>query len=122
MKKFSISAAQGEVNIRRIDAMPDFEKSAMDNIKPENGLLIVGHSEGGHHHGFRADSGVTLIERTKDVPAGMKIFYAIIQNPTELIQDASGPHEAILLAPAIYEFRISREFNPFAEQARRVAD
>lgn len=122
MKTFKLSAAQGEVNIRRIDNIPENIKTSLVQVKPEKGILIVGYSESGHHHGFRADSGVTLLERTQDVPAGMKILYAIVENPTMLIQDVSSPHETIAYDPGIYEHRISREFNPFAEEARRVAD
>ena len=118
MKIFKLSAAQGEVNIRRIEKVPH----GLIPVSAENSLLIVSHSERGHHHGFRDNGGITLMERTKDVPTGMKILYAIIENPTELIQDASAPHETIKFDPGIFEFRISREFNPFAEEARRVAD
>jgi len=120
MKTFRLTAAQGEVNLRKIDAhkLPD----GLTPVAPEKGLLIVGHSKSGHHHGFRAEAGVTVLERTRDVPAGMKILYAILENPTALIQDAASPHEALLVDAGVYEVRISREFDPFAEQARRVAD
>jgi len=121
-KFFKVAAAQGEVNIRRISEIPENIKEHLIPIKAENGLLIVGHSESGSHHGFRDESGVTLLERTKDVPAGMKIIYAIIENPAELIQDASTPHDTISYEPGIYEHRISREYNPFLEEAQRVAD
>lgn len=119
MKTFKLSAAQGEVNIRRIAAMPACETKT---LAPEKGLLIVGHSESGHHHGFRAETGVTVLERTSGVPAGMKILYAILERPTALIQDASAPHEPMMFDAGEYEIRISREFDPFAEEARRVAD
>lgn len=118
MKSFKLTAAQGEVNLRRIDVLPD----GLTLVAPEKGLLIVGHSESGHHHGFRAVAGVTVMERTTDVPQGMKILYAILENPTALIQDAASPHEPMMLDAGSYEIRISREFDPFAEQARRVAD
>ena len=118
MKMFKFTAAQGEVNIRRIETLPE----NLISIAPEKRFLIVGHSESGHHHGFRDTGGISLMERTKDVPVGMKILYAIIENPSELIQDASSPHESIAFEPGIYEFRISREYNPFLEEARRVAD
>lgn len=122
MKTFKLTAAQGEVNIRRIDALPDATAFGLQGVQQEHGLLIVGHSESGSHHGFRAGSGVTLMERTKDVPQGMKILYAILDAPTGLIQDAASPHEAIHLEAGVFEMRISREYDPFAEQARRVAD
>lgn len=120
MKTFQLSAAQGEVNIRRINRA-DLPQD-LTNVAPEKGLLIVGHSESGHHHGFRAGGGVAVMERTKDVPAGMKILYAILEEPTALIQDADHPHEPMMFDEGVYEMRISREFDPFAEEARRVAD
>jgi len=52
----------------------------------------------------------------------MQIFYAMLDEPQSFIQDAANPHGGYQLAPGIYEFRISREYNPFTEQARRVAD
>ena len=120
MQTFKLTAAQGEVNIRKIDraSLPD----GLTTLSPERGMLIVGHSESGHHHGFRAAAGVTVMERTTDVPEGMKILYAILENPTELIQDAAAPHETIMVEEGVYEMRISREYDPFAEQARQVAD
>ena len=62
------------------------------------------------------------MERVSDVPAGMQIFYAILDAPEKFEQDAANPHGGFDLAAGIYEFRVSREFDPFAEQARRVAD
>lgn len=114
---FKIAAAQGEVNIRRIDAMP----KGLAPISPENGSFIIGHSESGNTHVIDAP-GVMVMERTKDIPAGMRMLYAIVERPTELRQNASVPHETISLDPGIYSFRISREFDPFSEQVRRVAD
>ncbi len=122
MKKFKFVAAQGEVNVRYLDKAPDAEDLGLVPVAPENGFLIVGYSESGHHHGFNAEPGVILMERTKDVPQGMRILYAILENPTELIQNAAAPHESLALDAGYPEFRISREFDPFAEQARRVAD
>lgn len=119
-KSFKLAAAQGEVNIRRFDAVPQDANTL--RVAPENGFLIVGHSESGHHHGFQDNGGVALMERRDNVPVGIKILYAIIDNPTAIIQDAGNPHDAILLDPGVYEFRISREYNPFTEIARQVAD
>ena len=121
-KSFKIVAAQGECNLRRISEIPTDIKNALIPVKSEKGFLVVAHSESGNSHGFRDDGNVTIMERTKDVPAGMKILYAIVQNPSELIQDAAMPHEGIAVEPGIYEMRISREYNPFLEEARRVAD
>lgn len=118
MKKFERAAAQGEVNLRRVDALPD----GLVPVQPENGAFIVGHSESGHHHVLPATAGVTVMEQVRDVPQGMKIFYAILDAPTALTQDASVPHETVMLDPGIFRIKISREYDPFAEAARRVAD
>lgn len=122
MKNFKITGAQGEVNARRIESIPSGENYGLIAVTPEKGLMVVGHSKSGNHHGFLVGPGVAVLERTKDVPAGMKIFYAILENPTALIQDASSPHEALNFDAGIYEIRLSREFDPFAQQARQVAD
>lgn len=117
---FKIAAAQGEVYIRRISEVP--MPMACRRIEPENGMLIVGHSETGHHHGFADDGSVDVLERTHDVPAGARILYAIVKDPTCLKQDAAHPHEQIRMEPGVYEMRIAREFDPFAEVIRQVSD
>lgn len=108
---------QGEVVIIRIDAIPSgvASKAAERTAKG----YIISHSEQGNHHLL---TGGDVMERTAGVPAGMQIFYAILDAPERFIQEAPVPHEGFDLPPGIYEFRISREFDPFADQARRVAD
>jgi hypothetical protein len=117
-KTFQAAAAQGEVNLRRVAELP----TGLVPVQPEHGRFIVGHSESGHHHSLPDVEGVIVMERVKDVPEGMKIFYAVLENPTALSQDAASPHETVALDPGIFEIKISREYDPFAEQARRVAD
>lgn len=106
---------QGEVRIEKIDALPA-------NLKPfaeRTGKgWIISHSENGNHHLL---TGGDVMERV-DAPAGMRVLYAILKEPASLIQDASAPHQGFDLEPGIYAFRVSREYDPFAEQARRVAD
>jgi len=111
--------AQGEIYARKITEAP--EGLAPFTEKTDQGAWIISHSETGHHHVIDA-AGVTVMERTEDVPAGLRILYAIVEAPTQLRQDAANAHEAHDLAPGIYEMRIAREYDPFTEQARRVAD
>lgn len=115
MKK--IIGQQGEVCIIKIDAMP--KKIATKTPERTSKGFIISHSESGHHHVL---TGGDVMERTDNIPAGMQIFYAILDAPEKFIQDAATPHGGFDLDPGIYEFRVSREFDPFAEQARRVAD
>lgn len=117
--KRTIIAAQGEVRVYKIDAIP----ADIVTRKPElnaHGAAIISHSEQGHHHVI---GDAEVIERTDNVPAGMAIFYAIVKDPTSLKQDAATPHKSIPLdADSIYELRVAREYDPFSEQVRRVAD
>lgn len=117
--KRTIIAAQGEVRVFKIDALPSDMKTRNPELT-KSGAAIISHSEQGHHHCI---FGADVLERTDKVPAGMQIFYAIVKNATALKQDAATPHKEIQLeADSIYELRVAREYDPFAEQARRVAD
>lgn len=108
---------QGEVRIVKIDALPENMKTR--KVEKTAKGFIISHSENGHHH---LCTGGDVMERTDNVPAGMQLFYAILDKPEAFIQDAANPHGGFDLDPGLYEFRVSREFNPFTEQARRVAD
>lgn len=114
MKK--IIGAQGEITIIQIDSLP--KNIQTKSVEKTDMGWIISHSESGHHHVL---TGGNVMERT-DTPTGMQVLYGLLESPASLIQDAATPHEGYDLAPGIYEFRIAREFNPFLEQARRVAD
>lgn len=116
MKTFKNFAAQGEAFIRRVEDRP----SDLSPLPPENGKHIVAHSETGHHHVMDA-TGVDLLERTKDVPEGLRILHLIVKEPTALEHLRShDTHEAIMFEPGEYEVRLQREYTP--EGYRRVAD
>lgn len=108
---------QGEVRIMKIDAVPS-QMTTRPAEKIGKGF-VISHSESGHHHVL---TGGDVMERTDNVPAGMRVFFAILDEPQKFIQDAANPHGGYDLDPGVYRFDVSREFNPFEEQARRVAD
>lgn len=112
---------QGEVKIYRISAMPEMPEANGEVERDKAGRPILSHSEKGHHHVL--DGAVDVLERTNDVPPGMRIIYAIVKEPgAALIQTAAEAHGKIELSPGIYEFRRGREFNPFTDEARKIAD
>jgi hypothetical protein len=118
MKSFSNVAAQGEITIRRVAPM----KVAGSALAPEHGKLIIGHSETGHHHVLEHARGatVTVLDRAPD---GMRVLYAILEEPNKLIHERGhDTHETIDLAAGEYEFRIAREYDPYAELARQSMD
>lgn len=112
MKK--VIGAQGEITIIKVEKIPE----GLTKVKktPKGGT-IISHSEKGHHH-ILTDGDVM----EKDHGNGMKVLYAILDNPAKLVQDAATPHGHYDLAPGFYEFRLSREYNPFLDEAKRVAD
>jgi hypothetical protein len=116
--KREVICAQGEITaFRVIGELPAglVKHSETDKM----GRPIISHSESGHHHVLDRD--VEVLEHPAP-PQGMRILYALLDRPISLIQDASDAHGAHVLDAEIVEFRIAREFDPFAEQVRRVAD
>ena len=111
---------QGEVKIIKLESFPATGLQAATMETDSLGNQIVSHSEKGHHH--VVDSDVELLEQIEDVPAGMRVLYAVVEKATALSQTASQAHEAIDLDPGVYSFRIQREYNPFLEEARQVND
>lgn len=117
MRILETLGAQGEIRIYRVDAIPG-------NVKPlakEQGQLIIGHSETGHHHVLIADRAQVFEADT--APQGMRILYAILESQGELKHlrghDTHAPHA---FEPGVYMFRTDREYDQYAELARRVAD
>lgn len=116
--KREVIGAQGEITIFRItDGEPAGTVEMAERDK--HNRPIISHSESGHHHVLDRPVAVT---ENQEPPEGMRILYAMLDQPTMLIQDASNAHGSHTLEPGLYEFRIAREYDPFMEQARRVAD
>jgi hypothetical protein len=117
MKKFDKIAAQGELTIRRIKSVP----AGCTAMKADGARFIVGHSETGHHHVIDAEgASVMVLDRP---PEGMHILYAILENPMSLDHlRGHDTHESIALEPGIYEIRIAREHDHYADLARKSAD
>lgn len=105
--------AQGEITGRRVTHVPDGLPEHTDVNK--KGQIIISHSESGHHHVLERSAKVYVDE-------AMDRFYAIVDEANALVQDADGGHGSHTLEKGIYEFRIAREYDPFSEEIRRVAD
>lgn len=123
MKTFKTISAQGEIYIRRIGAVP-MSPALPDGftaMSVKNGKFVIGESETHHDHCVNADHvSVGVMDRP---PAGMRILRMIVENPTALTHErVHDTHDPIMLEPGEYEVRIQREFDPYAELARQVAD
>ena len=117
MRTFKNQAAQGDLYLRRIDAIPAGAKP----MAAENGHFIVAHSETGHHHVIAERPGVQVF--TTDDPL---VSYLQVIEATEateaLLQHLRSfdTHETIAIPPGNYELRRQREYSP--EGWRRVED
>ena len=122
MKIVDKTAAQGEIYIRRIEDAPrDFLKGGKP-MKAENGRFIIGHSESGHHHTMAA-GGVAVMEMPSP-SEGVRLLRMIVENPDkELVHERDyDTHETLGFPPGAYEIRLDREYDPYAQLARQVAD
>jgi hypothetical protein len=113
---FKKTAAQGEITVRKIAKLPN----GVSPLSKEGGKLIIGHSETGHHHVLEHEAEVFIAD---NAPAGMRVLYALIEQQNTLVHERTfDTHAPISLDPGAYEFRIGREYDPYAEIARRQAD
>jgi hypothetical protein len=121
MKSFKETAAQGEITIRRLGNLSHKIPKGCTAMKPEGGKFIIGHSETGHHHVMNANGASVSVLNSP--PEGMRVLYAILENPISLehLRDHD-THEPIHHEPGVYEIRIAREFDHYAELARQSAD
>lgn len=113
MKTFINTCAQGDIYIRRVEALPP----DLDRVAPESGRVIVTHSETGHHHVM--SGGTVEMYRPKqnfDWDA-----WLVVKESTPLEHLRShDTHEPIMFEPGIYHVRRQREYTP--EGLRRVED
>lgn len=112
MKTFENICAQGDVLIRKVDAIPATAK----RVPAEGGHVIVTHSETGHHHVMEAKKVDMYCDAENPLLAWIKV-----NRPAKLEHlRPHDTHEAIRFAPGVYEVRRQREY--VAEGFRRVAD
>ncbi len=118
MKTFSKTAAQGDVMLVRIDALP----CGLHEIAPTDGTIIVTHSETGHHH-------VIVLDREDAEKPNARIYggdnpllvWVEVNRPTALEHRRSfDMHAPVVIQPGFYEVRRQREY--IFEGFRRVQD
>lgn len=112
MRTFKTVAAQGDIYIRKVDALP---KEAVA-VKSAGTLHVIAHSETGHNHVMDAD-GVTMHR----LPDSIMDCFLVVDKPTTLEHlRPFDTHEPIMFEKGIYHIRRQREHTP--EGWRRVED
>lgn len=119
-----ILAAQGELRIYSIEAIPANIGTQRPKRNTE-GAFILAHSEKGHHHVLGGEVDViehVEVQTLSNQSLAMRTLYAIVREPTVLRQTAANAHVDIELDAGIYAIRADVEFDPFADQIREVRD
>ena len=112
MNTFQNTAAQGDILIQRINALPE----GVFEVKPEGNHVIVTHSETGHHH--LMDKAAVKMYR---LPEEIYECFLVVSETAELEHKRSfDTHAPIQFEPGIYRVRRQREYTP--EGFRRVED
>lgn len=111
MNTFTNQAAQGDLLITRIEALPE------GLVKTEaKGNYIVAHSETGHHHVMSTEH-CDFYEAANDPFA----LWVVVNEPTTLLHERSfDTHAPIEVGEGIYRINRQREYTP--EGFRRAAD
>ncbi len=112
MKHIDKMGAQGDLFIRRIEALPE----GVTEKVPENGQHVVAHSETGHNHFLKSD-GVNVYDFKDPMVCYLTVGEAGAQLEHARPYDQ---HETIFLSGGTYELRRQREHTP--EGWRRVED
>ena len=107
MKKVVI--VQGDVLLRRVDAVPAGAKEQTGEI-----VLALGEVTG-HAHVVESIPGVTSY-----IAADGRMFIEVPEGHTATVRHQE--HGPVTLPPGVWERGIVREYDPFAEAARQVAD
>lgn len=112
MKTFVNRAAQGDVYIMRIAALP----VGVERIAAEGAHVVVAHSETGHNHVMDART----VEMYR-LPDEIYECFLVVKEATPLEHLRSfDTHESLMHEPGVYRVRRQREYVP--EGWRRAAD
>jgi len=119
MKTFKRSAAQGDVWLLRVDALPD--ASELEPFQEVKGnLYTIAHSETGHDHVMERDK-VDVYQRKNTKSVDLYELFMVVKEPATLEHQRSfDTHETILVPPGNYKVVRQREYIP--EGFRRAAD
>jgi hypothetical protein len=121
MKKFQTIAAQGDMMLVRIDALPE----NVEPVAPVNGRYTLAHSETGHDHVVMERPTIRAFKAMDELKALLDgkpaLFLEVTGEPAELkhLRDFD-THESVKIEPGLYEVRRQREYTP--EGFRRAAD
>lgn len=115
-KTFTRMAAQGDFIIIRMDDLP----KGLVPVAPENGKIVVAHSETGHDHVMVADRVQAFKKPGTEDRDLFELFLSVDQlTPVEHLRSFD-THETLLVPPGNFLVKRQREY--IAGAFRRAAD
>lgn len=99
---------QGDVMLMRVEELP--RGTELRPVAPENGVLIVAHSETGHHHVIENSRNAQLLIDETNALLG---YLVVTGDGVELkhLRDFD-THETAKLPKGVYQMRLKRAFGP----------
>lgn len=118
MNTFKQRAAQGDLFLRRVDAIPATAKKT----EPLNGVYVCAHSETGHNHVVAASPRVEMFNTEDPLVSYLRVIEATEEAEAVVLRHMRSfdTHAPISIPPGNYELRRQREYSP--EGWRRAAD
>lgn len=116
VKNIGDVAAQGELLIRMVDELPE----GATPMKAENGLLIAGHSETGHHHAFDESPNVQLFAANDNKGT----LFVVVKNEPAVLKHHRNydTHNPWKLREGVHKITPSRESDGTLEGWQRALD
>ena len=114
---FITTAAQGDLLLRKIDAMPVQVKE----LAPIDGVFVIAHSETGHNHVIDSAPNVKWYSGDDAMISYLEVVDASDATET-LLRHLRGhdTHKTIVVPVGVFELRRQREYTP--QGWRRVED
>lgn len=100
------TAQQGDVLLRKLDAMPDGEQKSLGKLR-----CVLAHGESGHSHVVESDD-------AELVQIGERMLLKLDKAATVTHEE----HGPITLSPGIWEIGRVREYDYFQQMERQVMD
>jgi hypothetical protein len=113
-RTFTRQAAQGDLLITRIDALP----KGLERVEPTGGYHIVAHSETGHHHTV----GVLGVDYWREPGNPLRAYLTVEDGTTLQHHREFHTHAPIAIGKGTYELRRPRERAHTPEGWKRTVD
>ena len=129
MDKVTTFAHQGDLNFKRIDALPEGLVPA-EYDKARGGYTLALGEHTNHAHTLIADPEETTVKVLRSmngeqylvVSREVELKHGTFIAPAKIDEKETDKHAAIVFTPGIYKVGNEQEYDPFAQQIKKVTD